>query len=30
MANMFGFNAKAYYKSAPGSDKAPDVNFDIK
>jgi hypothetical protein len=27
---MFGFNAKAYYKSAPGSDKAPDVNFDIK
>ena len=30
MAGIFGFSEKAYYKSEPGSDKAPDVNFDIK
>ncbi len=30
MAGMFGFHEKAYYKSDPGSDKAPDVNFNIK
>ena len=30
MAGMFGFSEKAYYKSDPGSDKAPDVNFNIK
>jgi len=30
LAGMFGFNEKAYYKSDPGSEKAPDVKFDIK
>jgi len=30
MAGIFGFKEKAYYKSDPGSDKAPDVNFNIK
>jgi LemA protein len=30
MAGMFGFKEKAFYKSDPGSDKAPDVNFNIK
>ncbi|MEP6700975.1 MAG: LemA family protein [Bacteroidota bacterium] len=30
MAGMFGFKEKAYYKAEPGSDKAPDVNFNIK
>jgi LemA protein len=30
LAGMFGFSTKAYYKSDPGSEKAPDVNFDIK
>lgn len=30
MAGMFGFKEKAYYKSEPGSEKAPDVNFNIK
>jgi LemA protein len=30
LAGMFGFDEKAYYKSEPGSEKAPDVNFDIK
>ncbi|MEO7922575.1 MAG: LemA family protein [Chitinophagaceae bacterium] len=29
-AGMFGFKEKAFYKSDPGSDKAPDVNFNIK
>lgn len=29
-AGMFGFHEKAYYKSDPGSEKAPDVNFNIK
>src|SRR6185436_20009994 len=27
MAGMFGFKEKAYYKSDPGSEKAPDVKF---
>jgi LemA protein len=30
MAKMFGFEPKAYFKSAPGSEKVPDVNFNIK
>lgn len=30
MAGIFGFHEKAYYKSDPGSEKAPDVNFNIK
>lgn len=29
-ASFFHFNAKAYYKADPGSEKAPDINFDIK
>ncbi len=29
MAGMFGFSPKAYYKADPGSDKAPDVQFNI-
>ncbi len=30
IASIAGFKEKAYYKSEPGSDKAPDVNFNIK
>lgn len=30
IAGITGFKEKAYYKSDPGSDKAPDVNFNIK
>lgn len=30
MAGLFGFGAKAYYKADPGSQNAPDVNFNIK
>jgi LemA protein len=30
LAGMLGMKEKAYYKSDPGSEKAPDVNFDIK
>ncbi len=30
IAGIAGFKEKAYYKSDPGSDKAPDVNFNIK
>ena len=30
LAGMFNFKEKAYYKSDPGSDKNPDVNFNIK
>jgi hypothetical protein len=26
---MFGFNEKQYFKSAPGTDKVPDVKFDF-
>ena len=29
-AGMFGYHEKAFYKAAPGSENAPDVNFDIK
>ena len=30
LAGMFNFKEKAYYKADPGSEKAPDVNFNIK
>lgn len=29
-AGMFGFKEKPYYKSDPGSEKAPDIQFNIK
>lgn len=29
-AGIFGYHEKAYYAADPGSEKAPDVNFDIK
>ena len=29
-AGMFGYHEKAYYKSDEGSQKAPDIKFDIK
>jgi LemA protein len=29
-AGIFHFQAKPYYKADPGSEKAPDINFDIK
>ncbi len=29
-AGLFGFHEKAYYKADPGSEKNPDINFDIK
>ncbi len=29
-AGLFGFKQKAFYKADAGSEKAPDVNFDIK
>lgn len=29
-AGIFGFHEKAFYKADPGSEKAPDINFDIK
>lgn len=29
-AGIFGFQEKAFYKADPGSEKAPDINFDIK
>ena len=29
-AGMFGYHEKAFYKSDPGSEKAPDVQFNIK
>lgn len=28
-AKIFGFKEKQYFKSAPGTEKAPDVNFDF-
>ncbi len=28
-AKIFGFREKQYFKSAPGTDKAPDVNFEF-
>jgi LemA protein len=30
LASMFNFKEKAYYKADPGSEKAPDIKFDIK
>jgi len=30
MAGMFGFKEKAYYKADPGTEKNPDIKFDIK
>lgn len=30
MAGIFGFHAKAYYQADAGSEKNPDINFDIK
>jgi len=29
-AGMFGYREKPFYKSDPGSEKVPDMNFDIK
>jgi LemA protein len=29
-AGIFGFHERAYYKADAGSEKAPDINFDIK
>lgn len=29
VASMSGFKAKAYFRGTPGSEKAPDVNFDF-
>jgi LemA protein len=29
-AGILGYHAKPYYKADPGSEKAPDINFDIK
>ena len=29
-AGIFGYHEKAYYQADPGSEKNPDVNFDIK
>ena len=29
-AGLFGFHPKGYYKADAGSEKAPDINFDIK
>lgn len=29
-AGLFGFRQKPFYQAAPGSDQAPDINFDIK
>lgn len=29
-ASLFGFHDKAFYKADPGSENAPDINFDIK
>jgi LemA protein len=30
IAGIFGFKEKAYYKADPGSEKNPDIKFDIK
>ena len=30
IAGMFGYKEKAFYKSDPGSEKNPDIKFDIK
>lgn len=29
-AGMFGYHERGYYKADPGSEKAPDINFNIK
>jgi LemA protein len=29
-AGMFGFHQRPYFQSDPGSERAPDINFDIK
>lgn len=29
-AGLFGYHEKAFYKADPGTEKAPEVNFDIK
>lgn len=29
-AKLFGYKEKQYFKSAPGTDKAPDIKFDFK
>jgi len=30
MAGIFGFKEKAFFKAEPGSEKAPEINFNIK
>ena len=30
LASVFGFKEKAFYKADPGSEKAPDIQFNIK
>jgi hypothetical protein len=30
MAGMFGFSEKAYYEADKGSEKAPDIKFNIQ
>jgi LemA protein len=30
LAGLFGFKEKAFYKADPGTEKAPDIKFDIK
>jgi LemA protein len=30
LAGIFGFKEKAYYKADPGTEKNPDIKFDIK
>ncbi|HYC39272.1 MAG TPA: LemA family protein [Chitinophagaceae bacterium] len=30
LAGLFGFSEKAFYRSDPGSEKNPDINFNIK
>ena len=30
LAGIFGFHEKGYYKADPGTEKNPDINFDIK
>jgi hypothetical protein len=30
LAGIFGFKEKAYYEADKGTEKNPDINFDIK
>jgi hypothetical protein len=30
LAGMFGFHEKGYYEAEKGTEKNPDINFDIK